>query len=370
MKKNIVYVFTSCKRTGPIRIMYNLILNLDRNIFNPIIITLYKENEDSLLNDFLALGIEHFFVPIKKKDILFGNINSLKEKIQFLNPSVVHAMGVFPDYAVSRLNVNCQLITLHNYMYDDYPAEYGFFRALILEKIHMLAVRHAKKTVTCSSSLSDLYKTRRKLLFDFVRNGVDTVHFDRIADESEKVLLRKKLGIPIEKKVFVYSAPFNERKNHSFLIKAFLSNCIENCLVVFLGNGPLFPKLSEIYSNNKMFKFVGHVGNVQDYLKACDFYISSSFSEGLPTAVLEAMACGLPVVLSNIPQHKEIIDIGSGVGLLYDLHSKEDCACSVRNILSMDYSKLSAMAYRCGHEILDAQTMSKNYQRLYLEIGL
>lgn len=370
MKKNIVYVFTSCKRSGPIRIMYNLILNLDRNKFNPILVTLYDEEDDSLLNDFLALGINHYKIHLSKKEILLGKTKALKDLIKSFSPSIIHSMGVFPDYAVSRMKLGCQMITLHNYMHEDYFAKFGCIKGFILEKLQMYAVFHSKKVVTCSESLAKLYKDKKRLNFDFIRNGVDTTQFDKVSDLCEKKDLRAKLGLPQDKLIFVYSGQFIERKNQKFILDTFSKKELNNCLFVFLGDGVLLPRLRTCYSDNQLFVFLGNVANVQDYLKASDFYISSSVSEGLPTGVLEAMACGLPVILSNIPQHKEIIDVCPKAGLLFVLNSSEDCLRVIDIILKEKYSDLSNSAYNCGHEILDARTMANNYQHVYSEIGM
>lgn len=58
IKRNLVFVFTSCKRSGPIEIMYNLINNLDRDIFNPYLVTLYEENDNSELKKFLDIDVQ------------------------------------------------------------------------------------------------------------------------------------------------------------------------------------------------------------------------------------------------------------------------------------------------------------------------
>lgn len=55
--------------------------------------------------------------------------------------------------------------------------------------------------------------------------------------------------------------------------------------------------------------FHGFVDNVVPWLQASDLFVSASASEGMPLAVLEALSCGLPALLSDIPPHREIRDI-------------------------------------------------------------
>ena len=55
---------------------------------------------------------------------------------------------------------------------------------------------------------------------------------------------------------------------------------------------------------------MGHISNIYDWLFMSDIFVSTSFSEGLPNSVLEAISCGLPTILSDIPPHKEIKEMG------------------------------------------------------------
>ena len=66
----------------------------------------------------------------------------------------------------------------------------------------------------------------------------------------------------------------------------------------------------------KCFKLIGHV---QEYLGASNYFISASLAEGLPNSVLEAMACGLPCILSNIPPHVEIHEMNKDSSLMFDI---------------------------------------------------
>ena len=112
----------------------------------------------------------------------------------------------------------------------------------------------------------------------------------------------------------------------------------------------------------------GSVNNVNEYLQASDVYIASSKSEGLPNGVLEAMAVGLPVILSNIEQHKEVYDENPKIGALYQIGDKEDC---LKKILELDESKQSICsdeAYKCAHEQFSAERMSKQYQKEYIRL--
>jgi glycosyltransferase involved in cell wall biosynthesis len=65
-------------------------------------------------------------------------------------------------------------------------------------------------------------------------------------------------------------------------------------------------QLASQYSNISL---KGKVIDVDEYLEAADCFVSASLSEGLPNSVIEALAWGLPIILSDIPEHREIQQI-------------------------------------------------------------
>lgn len=74
-------MITACKKSGPIEQMLSIFTYMDRDIFNPILVTLYDEPTDgtSQLQRYLDIGVYHVQVPLDKKDILLGNTKELKK---------------------------------------------------------------------------------------------------------------------------------------------------------------------------------------------------------------------------------------------------------------------------------------------------
>ena len=102
-------------------------------------------------------------------------------------------------------------------------------------------------------------------------------------------------------------------KNSLAILEAFrLLNSHANKLV-FLGDGNLRPILAEEVEKSglkKQIKMTGMIkrDSVFEHYASADLFVSASWGEGLPVAVLEAMACRCPVVLSDIPPHREIAE--------------------------------------------------------------
>ncbi|WP_088188410.1 glycosyltransferase [Desulfosporosinus sp. FKA] len=365
----IVYLMTSCRRSGPTQVVINIIKNLDSDIFEPILVTLYDEQEDSDMAEFLPYVSEHYLVKTGKKAIMLGQDGALRKKLKMINPDIIHSTGVFPDYAVSQMGEFKQMITLHNYVYEDYLAKFGKIKGTILAKMQLSAMKKTSKTVACSDSLRKIYHEKLKLDLDYIRNGVDVNRYT-LPVEGEKKLIRQELALPQEAFIFVYTGQFIERKNVPFLLENYLKQFGNNpntCLLM-LGAGPELDKLRMKYKEYKKITFLGHVSNVNHYLKACDVYVSTSKSEGLPNGVLEAMATGLPVILSDIMQHKEILEVNEESGSLYRQGNGTDFMKKLQNAYANDAKKMGNMAYIVAHEAFSASKMSKHYQDYYIRI--
>lgn len=364
----IVYLMTSCRKSGPTQVVLNIIKNLDNSKFEPILITLYDEESDSQMADILPFVSAHYLIKTGKKDIVLGQDVALKKTLEELNPDVIHSTGVFPDYAASKIAPEKQMITLHNYVYEDYLAKFGKIRGIILAKLQLSAIHKAKSVVACSESLSKIYKEKMNLEVGFIRNGVDVEIYSR-AKEDEKKRLREKLGIPSDAFVFIYTGQFIERKNVSFLLKNYVKvvDRIPQAYLLLLGDGSERNELQKQYSSDRV-NFRGSVNNVNEYLRASDVYISTSKSEGLPNGVLEAMATGLPVVLSDIQQHIEIAEVNETCAWLYKQGDAEDFKAKLYVARDCAYRECSSAAYKVAHKSFDAKDMSRKYQKEYESI--
>ena len=87
---------------------------------------------------------------------------------------------------------------------------------------------------------------------------------------------------------------------------------------ILCGEGVLEPKLKEIVSQNNIRRYVFFAGNVPNddlpkYYNAADIYVSTSLSDGTSLSLLEAMACGLPTVVTDVPANMEwVVDGENG----------------------------------------------------------
>lgn len=364
-KIKIMYVMTSCRKCGPTQQTLNIIKNLDRNVFDPVLVTIYEESGESRLKDFLPYVTKHYKVLMSKKSIILGRNKKMRDFLLSQNPDIIHSVGVFPDYLISSIGFKKHIFTLRNFIYDDYPDKYGKIRGHILARMQIKAIGRANTVVTCSKSLQKIYDEKLGIKTECIQNGVSIKKYSSIS-KIEKDKRRKKLGLSTDDFVWVYSGQFIGRKNIPFMIDGFLKVCKNNDKLLLLGDGDDFDKIKEKYKNKNNLLFMGNVNDVAYYLGVGDVYVSASKSEGLPNSVLEAMSCGLPVLLSDIQQHKELLINGveSG-GVTFALNNASDYMKKMNAMRRADTILVGRKARENVLANFSARKLSQKYQELY-----
>lgn len=148
--------------------------------------------------------------------------------------------------------------------------------------------------------------------------------------------LRHELGIPINSTVIGNTSTFAGVKGQEFLLTAF-NKIYRNFPCILLFAGRITSESKEKYLSyvdrdlRDKIIFLGHRDDIQRVLKTIDIFVYPSFSEGLGTALLEAMAMERPVVVSDIPTFRNFITDGIN-GLFFEPRNPKDIAEKVINI--------------------------------------
>ena len=125
--------------------------------------------------------------------------------------------------------------------------------------------------------------------------------------------IRKELGIPLDAKVVLSVGEVNKNKNHKVGIEALAKLRDKNTYYVICGRGPLMEahkELAQILGVGDRAILTGYRTDVADFYKMADVFLFPSFREGLPVAVMEAMASGLPVVATRIRGSSDLVQQG------------------------------------------------------------
>jgi glycosyltransferase involved in cell wall biosynthesis len=177
------------------------------------------------------------------------------------------------------------------------------------------------------------------------------------------------LNLPLSSKIFVVSGPLIPRKSIEVVIQAFIQYFLDHktpAILCILGEGPEHDSLSSISKGYPNIIFKGQVTNVSDYFRAADLFISASKSEGLPNSVIESLANGTPVLLSNIGPHREILDQRRDAGFIFPHNDPTALALLLKEFLPASLNRTAA--WELADKFFSAIRMSKQYQALYLKM--
>lgn len=369
----IAYLITNCKNTGPMNQTLNIIKNLDRTLFEPVVVTLFLEDlGNSVIQRYLDEVPEFHCLGMNKIGAVIDGKKKLTALLEKINPDLIQGVGM-PPYTMSLHYKNAvHLVTLRNYCYQDYPDKYGKKLGKALAQKDMSLIRRQIKKgetfVTCSASLSRIYEKKHGMKFAFIRNGVDIEQYE-FADAKKKISMKERLKLPADKVIVACSGQFIDRKDQQFAIDAVLHSAhADQIYMVLMGAGPNLDKMKAQYASDSRVLFTGNINNVKEYLQAADVYVSASKSEGMPNGVLEAMATGLPVLLSDIAQHLEVLETDSRCGLCYKIGDKKDFIAKFDLLLEQDLAEAGHIASKAVCAELSADGMSRRYQKLYLQL--
>lgn len=203
----------------------------------------------------------------------------------------------------------------------------------------------------------------------YMPNGVDIYQFSPVSI-NEKDKLRQQLGLP-QTKIAIFVGRLETGKGMEWLLEVWgkiVKNIPQSSLII-LGEGNMkykLEKLAIIHKIENSVKFIGCQENVNVYLQAADVFVFPSEGEGLANSLLEAMACGLPIVATNIGGTNEII-INSKNGILVNF---QDSQALMEHISSLfkDQSRaqeLGQYARKTVEDNYSLENISQQYSDLY-----
>jgi len=207
------------------------------------------------------------------------------------------------------------------------------------------------------------YPAQRIVVFP---RGVDLSLFQpnqRIREE-----MRNRLGCE-GKKVILMNRNFKPVYGIEYFLRSLplILSKEPNIYVLLIGDGPLKPSLEKMVEElglERVVKFIGPVENrdMPMYLNASDLYVSSSLSDGTPVSLLEAMACALPVVVTDVPSVLEWVKDGYN-GLVVPRQTVSELAEAIIHILK-DEELAREMARRNYEIARERADWEKNFSKL------
>jgi glycosyltransferase involved in cell wall biosynthesis len=367
----ILYIVSDLRFCGPNKEVFDIIKNLNRDKFEPVVLTISQNPKDSMVKNLQEIGVTVKSLSLSRFMTFLQGKSYFQKALEQIKPDLIHSQNLRPDLLTSKTSYNVpKICTIRDFPQIQYRLEYGHIQGRIGALLHISSIRKLDKIIAVSNAvrtnLSDNFSLNN---VEVIRNGIDGSFYSPV-DTAQKIKLRNNLALPESGKIWICSGYISNRKNPLALILAWrkvFGNSNSNHLV-FIGDGPLQEFCRQMSMQTQNIHLVGRVKNVVDYLNASDYYISASKAEGFPNAVLEAMGCGLPVVLSAISPHQEIIQINPAVGKLFGLESEEELTKAIQVMLDSNYLEASVACVEMIRDNLNTHRMSQQYQDVYNDL--
>jgi glycosyltransferase involved in cell wall biosynthesis len=265
-----------------------------------------------IISKALGLGSNH------KKPIVHGQYDTAFSELSAIlreNPSKIEAANYIAHFSLVHLYQTINLNHADAIVTEDHETE--------------------RKMISMSKSLATKIRV--------VPSGVDTSSFVQIDDILS---FKKEAGLPSNAKLIVYVGRIAPRKGLSTLVRSFahLVSSQNRSDVLLLLVGRLHPSYAE-----SLVRFARELGvgskmrlipNVRDselkgYYSVADALVLPSLSEGIPITLFEAMSVGSPIVISDLPQVRELSPDISNYVLFSQPGSFESLANQISVLLSM-----------------------------------
>jgi glycosyltransferase involved in cell wall biosynthesis len=188
-------------------------------------------------------------------------------------------------------------------------------------------------------------------------NSVDIDKFST----KENDLLKNEFGLE-DKPIVLFVGNLIKRKNVDSLLEA-KKVAKSDYYLVIVGDGPLFKKLNKKVDEDNIRDviFTGSRDDVEDIIPGCDVLVLPSFSESFGLVLIEALACGKPVIGSDVGGISEIIN--DDVGLLVNPKKVSSIAKAIDKIINDDSLRL-ALSMNSRNRARDFSEVDIPYEEL------
>ncbi len=237
-----------------------------------------------------------------------------------------------------------------------------------------LSARYADKIIAVSNELREhLVKVvglpKKKIIT--IINGINTEEF---AVREKSVSLLEEFNLSSDSKVIGTLGRLRTVKDHKSLIEAFelVIRKIPEARLMLVGDGNLKAELESLAAKRNLTDkviFAGIRKDVPQVLNLLDVFVLSSLSEGTSISLLEAMASGLPAVVTNVGGNPSLISHNDN-GLVVEPKNIEQMAQAIIEILEDEekYNKFQNNTLAITRQKYSIASMIANYEKVYFDI--
>lgn len=340
----ILHIINNLGSGGAEKLIEDL-LPLMNNIDEIKVDLLLLTNKNNVFDKKLTkYGIQIEIVPTNKIYNLL-NIHYIRKYIKKGQYDVVH-IHLFPSlywasFASKLIFKNKPKFVFTEHSTHNQRREKGYLR--IIEKfVYSSYDKIISISQQAEDNLIEWLKPKNNGRFIIIENGIDLKKF-----KEAKPYLKHEINPKFDEDTILICmvGRFSEAKDQPTLIKA-MNHISSNVHLLLIGEGPLKEKNKELVKQINLedrVHFLGFRDDVPRILKTVDIVVLSSNWEGLPLSAVEGMAAGKPLIGSNVPGIKEVVE---NYGLLFSKGNSEELANKINQLIN-DPLKYSEIAKKC-----------------------
>jgi len=350
----IAYAISTLKRSGPVNVLHELVRQAANRGAHVTIITLSPEPLQSRAEDFQRLGATLVPLNLHRFWGLPMLASAFLEAVRASRPDVLHTHCFRTDLlsALTCRGSIPSITTLHNDPFEDYAFRFGPIMGTAVALAHIAIARRLDRAAALNRHLAKKF-ARMGVPAIAIPNGIDADLFYEPP--------RKQLSSPSA----VLTGHLSVRKDPLTMLDALP---VRDLATTFVGNGPLLQKArSEVSRRRLDVTFAGRQANIRPWLKRASIFVSCSRSEGLPLAVLEALAANLFCVLSDIPAHREIAARFPDNTILFETGNHRSLASALSDACSATPEHLTRELFRATP--YSNMSMGRDYFAAYLDLA-
>ena len=296
-------------------------------------------------------------------------VKQLRSYIKVNNIDIVHTH----NYKSDVIGLLASQFTKTRWIATNHVWHGSDVKLKVYEALDSLLLRFADRIIAVSDEIrEDLLSKRIKAhRIERIFNGIDVSSVMPIALGKD---LRAEFGINNGDIVVTSVGRLSPEKGHTVLLEAAqeLIKKHNNLKFLIVGDGPLRESLQfDVRSRQfeKHVKFLGIREDVSEILSISDIYVNSSYIEGLPLTILEAMRSRLPIVATKSGGTPQVISEGK-TGILVNSGNSEELKNAIEMLLSdaKKRQKLGNEAYKDLCEKFSIERMGKSYSKVYDEV--
>lgn len=332
-KKKIIHIIQSLGNGGCENMLLRMLPLL--NAFEHTIITLKEPGE--LAPKFATAGITVKTIPWIQ----------LRKKVIKESPDIIITYLFHADM-ISRLLLRFKNIPVSPFL----RTTYNHPKYLIARILEWMTKSLVNQYLANSVAVKDFYIKHIGVhpeKITVIPNGIDIEYFDSITPNPD---LRKSLGIAPSDFVIICVANLHINKGHHYLLEAFEVCNLKNAKLLIVGDGDEKENLLhqiENYRSKENIIFLGRRTDVPQLLKTSDLFILPTLFEGMSNAIIEAMASGLPVITTDIPENRTLIE-NKNNGILIPPKNAQALTCAIEDLRN-DKSKRGVLSKNTRHQI-------------------